>query len=100
MNLGVQIVSFSVMLTIAFVYFTNKHIKLLSTRIYTLFLSVSLVYSFMEVFTIYTLYNIDTIPPWKLMCFNKIEDYYDDYEEIMNDWCREIGYPNYEWKKL
>lgn len=64
MNLGVQIVSFSVMLTIAFVYFTNKHIKLLSTRIYTLFLSVSLVYSFMEVFTIYTLYNIDTIPPF------------------------------------
>lgn len=45
-------------------------------------------------------FDIDTIPPWKLMCFNKIEDYYDDYEEIMNDWCREIGYPNYEWKKL
>lgn len=62
MNLGVQIVSFSVMLTIAFVYFTNKHIKLLSTRIYTLYLSVSLAYSFMEVFTIYTLYNINTVP--------------------------------------
>lgn len=64
MNLGVQIVSFSVMLTIAFVYFTNKHIKLLSTRIYTLYLSVSLVYSFTEIFTIYTLYNIDTISPF------------------------------------
>ena len=63
MNLGVQIVSFSVMLTLAFVYFTNKHIKLLSTRIYTLYLSVSLVFSFMEAFTIYTLYNFDTIPP-------------------------------------
>lgn len=62
MNLGVQIVSFSVMLTIAFIYFTNKHIKLLSTRIYTLYLSVSLAYSFMEVFTIYTLYNINKIP--------------------------------------
>lgn len=64
MNLGVQIVSFCVMLTLAFVYFTNKHIKLLSTRIYTLYLSVSLIFSFMEVFTIYTLYNIDTIPPF------------------------------------
>lgn len=64
MNLGVQIVSFSVMLTLAFVYFTNKHIKLLSTRIYTLYLSVSLVFSFMEAFTIYTLYNFDTIPPF------------------------------------
>ncbi len=68
MNLGVQIVSFSVMLTIAFVYFTNKHIKLLSTRIYTLYLSVSLAYSFMEVFTIYTLYNINTVPAF----FNRL----------------------------
>lgn len=64
MNLGVQIVSFSVMLTIAVVYFTNKHIKLLSTRIYTLYLSVSLIYSVLEGCTIYTLYHIDTVDPF------------------------------------
>lgn len=62
MNLGVQIVSLSVMLTIALIYFTNKHIKLLSTRIYTLYLCVSLLYSFTEFFSIYTLYHIDTVP--------------------------------------
>lgn len=45
-------------------------------------------------------FNIDTIPAWKLMCFNVIEDYYDDYCEIVNKWCIDIDYPNYEWKKL
>lgn len=45
-------------------------------------------------------FNIDTIPSWKLMCFNIIEDYYDDYAYIMNEWCKAIGYPDYEWKKL
>lgn len=64
MNLGVQIVSFGVMLTIAVIYFTNKHIKLLSTRIYTLYLSVSLIYSLMEGFSIYTLYHIETVSPF------------------------------------
>ena len=52
MNLGIQIVSFGVMLTIAVIYFLNKHIKLLSTRIYTLYLSVSLIYSVFEGCTI------------------------------------------------
>lgn len=64
MNLGIQIVSFGVMLTIAVIYFLNKHIKLLSTRIYTLYLSVSLIYSVFEGCTIYTLYHIDTIDPF------------------------------------
>lgn len=64
MNLGIQIVSFGVMLTIAVIYFLNKHIKLLSTRIYTLYLSVSLFYSVFEGCTIYTLYHIDTIDPF------------------------------------
>lgn len=52
------------MLTIAVIYFLNKHIKLLSTRIYTLYLSVSLIYSVFEGCTIYTLYHIDTIDPF------------------------------------
>lgn len=64
MNLGIQIVSFGVMLTIAVIYFLNKHIKLLSTRIFTLYLSVSLIYSVFEGCTIYTLYHIDTIDPF------------------------------------
>mgnify|MGYP002515761672 FL=1 len=64
MNLGVQIVSFTVMLTIAVIFFSNKHIKLLSTRIYTLYLSVSLLYSVFEGCTIYTLYHIDRIDPF------------------------------------
>lgn len=64
MNLGIQIVSFGVMLTIAVIYFLNKHIKLLSTRIYMLYLSVSLIYSVFEGCTIYTLYHIDTIDPF------------------------------------
>ncbi len=68
MNLGVQIVSFGVMLTIAVIYFTNKHIKLLSTRIYTLYLSVLLIYSLMEGFSIYTLYHIETVSQSYMAC--------------------------------
>lgn len=64
MNLGIQIVSFGVMLTIAVIYFLNKHIKLLSTRIYTLYLLVSLFYSVFEGCAIYTLYHIDAIDPF------------------------------------
>ena len=63
MNLGVQIVSFFVILTICVIYFSNKHIKLLSTRIYTVYLSVSVIYSVFELFSLYTLYNLNVDDP-------------------------------------
>ena len=63
MNLGVQIVSFFVILTICFIYFSNKHIKLLSTKIYTVYLSVSVIYSVFELFSLYTLYNLNVDDP-------------------------------------
>ena len=63
MNLGVQIVSFFVILTICFIYFSNKHIKLLSTKIYTVYLSVSVIYSVFELFSLYTLYKLNVDDP-------------------------------------
>ncbi|MBS7397691.1 MAG: hypothetical protein KIG32_04635 [Ruminiclostridium sp.] len=63
MILGVQIVSLFVILTICFIYFSNKHIKLLSTKIYTVYLLVSVIYSIFELFSLYTLYNLSTDNP-------------------------------------
>ena len=45
-------------------------------------------------------FNIDTIPDWQLHCFNIVQNDYESYQWMINEWCKLIGYPNYNWKDL
>ncbi|MDD2958507.1 MAG: EAL domain-containing protein [Lachnospiraceae bacterium] len=65
MEIGVQIVSLAVILAIVITFFENRRLPLLSTRLFTGFILLALFNILSEFSTLYTIYRIDQIEPWK-----------------------------------
>lgn len=43
-------------------------------------------------------YNLYTIQDYKLMCFNLVQDDYEDYCWMVDEWLRLLGFENINWK--